>query len=134
VDFSILFLDLCGVLLFISLELNKWYQSTFFGHEKGKFFFLFLQGFQKKKKKRVVTLQSIHVDLCVQNLMKLVVDLSSSRKNNHFQKKNRLNQSSGGQDITDLKSTVFQGFCGRSCDFADFCSNWCQIFPNKLQI
>jgi hypothetical protein len=53
----------------------------------------------------------------MQNLQKIVVDLSSSQKNTQFKKKNRPKQSPEGQDIEVLKFAIFQGFfCGRRCD------------------
>jgi hypothetical protein len=54
-------------LLFIYLVLNKWYQSTFFGHKKGQifFFFLFCRFFQEEKKEGRDT-QTIPVVFCVE--------------------------------------------------------------------
>jgi hypothetical protein len=59
-SFYIVFYILCGDLLFIYLVLNKWYQSSFFNHEKREFFILFFIFFQEGKK-RATTLWTIFV-------------------------------------------------------------------------
>ena len=53
--------------------------------------------------------------------------MSSSQKNTQFEKKNRLKQSPGSQDIEVLKSVNFQGFYrGRRRDFLGGAHDVCE--------
>jgi hypothetical protein len=72
-------------------------------------YFLFLQIFFLRRKKRAATFQNFRY-ISVKNLQKQVVDLSSSQKNTQVEKKNRLKRSPGSQDIEVLKSTIFRVF------------------------
>jgi hypothetical protein len=73
-------------------------------------YFLFLQiFFFRRRKKRAATFSKFLVYFC-ENLQKRVVYLSSSQKNTQFEKKNRPKRSPGSQDIEVLKSANFQDF------------------------
>ena len=92
---------------YLVLYLNKWYQSTFLGRSCGQLLFIFADIFFPRRGPR----HSRHFQyISVKKLQKRVVYLSSSHKNTQFEKKNRLKQSPGSQDIEVLKSAIFQGF------------------------
>jgi hypothetical protein len=73
-------------------------------------YFLFLQIFFRRKKKRGPRHSQSFFYISVQNLQKKVVDLSSSQKNTQVKKKIRPKRSPGSQYIKVLKSAIFQGF------------------------
>jgi hypothetical protein len=92
-------------------------------------YFLFLQiFFFRRRKKRAATFQTFSVYF-VQNLQKRVVYLSSSQKNTQFKKKNRPKRSPEGQDIEVLKSAIFRVF---SADGGAICFYFCSIWRPNL--
>ena len=59
--------------------------------------------------------------------------MSSSHKNTHFGKQNRLKRSPGSQDIEVLKSANFQGFFLRTTTHIFYlCSIWRPNLPKKI--
>jgi hypothetical protein len=105
--------SICGdYFVFISLVLNKWYQSTFLGKKCGQFFFYFCRFFRRRKRGTRNYGQFMYI--YVQNLQKWVVDLSSSQKNTQFKKKNRLKRSPGKSRYRHFKICKFSGFFPRT--------------------
>jgi hypothetical protein len=100
-------------------------------------YFLFLQIFFRRRKKRATTFHKFLVYLCVKIVEKGCIS-EFLLKNTQFEKKNRPKQSPGSQDIEVLKSANFQGFFrGRRHNvffLFIYVADGGQIFPNKLQI
>jgi hypothetical protein len=79
------------------------------GRHCGQIFFIFADFFFGAEKRGPRHSRSFQY-ISMKNLQKMVVYLISSQKNTQFEKKNRLKQSPGSQDIEVLKSANFSGF------------------------